>query len=285
VLSRGNNVTAIWGLCGTGDVGTSFCGNLGEMVFFPSRYVALQLGPVAIHWYGIMYLLAFLTVWWMVPRLSKYRALSFTKEQISSLITFSVLGTLIGGRLGYVLFYAPEYFGDHPFETLQIWKGGMSSHGGFVGVVIAALLFCKKNQIDPWRLADVAVVPVAIGLAFGRFGNFINQELYGPVTTLPWGMTIPGVEGVRHPTQLYAVAKDLLIAVVCFVQLKRVRNPGIIFGYFLVLYGFLRFFVEYLRVQTASGVAIGMIELTRGQFLTIPIIVIGVYFLWKRNEI
>src|SRR3989338_3330687 len=226
------------------------------MSFFPTRQIALEIGPVAIHWYGLMYLIAFLAAWWLVPRITKYRGLSLSKDQISSLLTYVILGTLVGGRIGYVLFYGAEYYGEHPWEIFAVWQGGMSSHGGLLGVVLSLFLFSKREKVDFWALADIAVIPAAIGLACGLFGNFINQELFGPVTTLPWGMSIPGVEGLRHPTPLYAMLKDLLIAGVCFLHLRATSKQqaaasyGVTAALFLILYGVLRFFIEFVRIET-----------------------------------
>ena len=253
------------------------------MSFFPTRQIALSIGPLAIHWYGLMYLLAFLAAWFLLPRLAKYRSLSFSKEQQSSLLTYAIVGVLVGGRLGYVAFYGADYFGDHPWEIFAVWKGGMSFHGGLVGVGVALFLFAKREAMGFWRLLDVAVIPAALGLAFGRFGNFLNQELYGPVTDLPWGMAIPGIEGLRHPTPLYAMVKDLLIASVCFLHLRRSTIPGATTALFLILYGILRFSIEIVRVETASGLDVGFLHLTRGQLLSIPVLFLGIWILWKRR--
>ena len=260
-------------------------GYTAPMSFFPTRQIALEIGPVAIHWYGLMYLLAFLAAWWLVPRITKYRGLSLSKDQISSLLTYVILGTLVGGRIGYVLFYGAEYYGEHPWEIFTVWQGGMSSHGGLLGVVLSLFLFSRREQIDFWALADIAVIPAAIGLAFGRFGNFINQELFGPVTTLPWGMSIPGIEDLRHPTPLYAMFKDLLIAGVCFFHLKTSQTAGRTAALFLMLYGILRFLIEFVRIETAEGVDLGFLYLTRGQLLTIPVFLVGICILWYHSRL
>lgn len=260
-----------------------------SMSFFPTRQIAVQVGPVAIHWYGLMYLAAFLLAWWLIPKLTKHRGFLLSRDQLGNLLTYSILGTLFGGRLGYVLFYGAEYFSTYPWDIFAIWKGGMSSHGGFIGVAFALFLFAKREKIDFFRLVDVLVVPAALGLALGRFGNFINQELYGPVTDLPWGISIPGVEGLRHPTPLYAMGKDLLIAALCFLHLafsssssrSRLGAPGTTTALFLILYGILRFAIEYLRVETATGLDLGLLYLTRGQLLTIPLIVLGAAILLR----
>lgn len=259
----------------------SYCYTSHPMIgFFPSRAVALSLFGFKIHWYGILYLVAFIVAYLLLPRLQKYRSLSLTKDQWSDVLTWSVIGVLVGGRLGYVLLYDPLYFLAHPLEILMVWHGGMASHGGFLGVILALFYLSRKHKISHLALGDIAVVPVAIGLALGRFGNFINQELYGTATTLPWGMAFPGAEGLRHPTQLYAVAKDLFIAAVCFWHLRKFRMPlGQTAGIFLVIYGVLRFLNEFLRENTHSMFEIAGIELSRGQWYSVPIVVIGIVVL------
>lgn len=256
------------------------------MQLFPTRQIFLEIGPFAIHWYGIMYLLAFLAAWWLLPILAQKKGYPLTQDDIGNLLFAGILGTIIGGRLGYVVFYAPEYFGNHPWEILAVWKGGMSSHGGMIGVAIAMFIALRKlrEKITLWQLGDLLAVPIALGLAFGRFGNFINLELYGPVTDLPWGIAIPDVEGLRHPVQIYAMIKDIFIASVCYLSLMHMKKEGTTLGFFFVLYGILRFVTEFLRVETSEGFDVGMIHLTRGQMLTIPIILIGAWILWVRRD-
>ena len=229
-----------------------------------------------------MYLLAFLLAFYMLPRLQKHRSLQVSQDDWSTLLSWAVIGVLVGGRLGYVLFYAPELLFRDPLEILKVWHGGMSSHGGFLGVLLFVGLYLRHRRLPLLKLADIAVIPVAIGLALGRFGNFINLELYGTVTDLPWGMTIPGLEGLRHPVQFYAMAKDLLIASVCYLYLIRARPiiPGRTMALFLMLYGILRFLIEYVRVQEYSLIDLGVLSLSRGQLLTIPIFFVGV-IMWR----
>ena len=265
---------------------TSIPVTIPVMSLFPTRQILLAVGPLQIHWYGVMYLLAFITAWWLIPILAQRKNLELTKDQISNLLFAGILGTLIGGRLGYVVFYGAEYFGDHPLEILAVWNGGMSSHGGFIGVVVALWIVIKRMHLTShiWQLADIVVVPIALGLALGRVGNFINFELYGPVSDLPWAIAVPGVEGLRHPTPLYAVLKNLLIAGICSAHFFRSNHAGTTFGLFLILYGILRFMIEEVRIETASGFDIGLMELTRGQMLTIPILIIGIIILIKRMQ-
>lgn len=245
----------------------------------PSRAVAVAIAGFSIHWYGLLYLAGFLIAAFLLPRLQKYRHLKLPRDAWYSLLSWSVIGVIVGGRLGYVLFYEPQYFLAHPLEIIAVWNGGMSFHGGLIGVSVVLWLWSRKNNVPLLLLADIVVVPVAIGLALGRFGNFINQELYGTVTTLPWGMAFPGADGLRHPIQLYAVGKDLLIAAVCFWYLRltvdKTHRWGCTAASFLILYGVGRFLLEYLREQQYSLTEIAGIVLTRGQLLTLPLLVIG----------
>ncbi len=247
------------------------------MQFFPSRQVALELFGFSVHWYGIMYMLAFLLSYELLLRLQRYRSLGLSREDIASILSFGIVGVIVGGRLGYVLLYEPLYFLSHPLEILSVWRGGMASHGGFLGVGIALLLTLRKRGVPLLPFLDIVVVPAALGLALGRIGNFINWELYGTVTTVPWAMAIPGVEGLRHPTFFYAFIKDFFIAFVCFLHLRSGRGvPGTTFALFLTFYGVLRFIVEFYRDQQHAFVDIGFMSLSRGQLLTIPFIVVGI---------
>lgn len=254
---------------------------LPMIAFFPSRTVALELFGFAVHWYGIMYLCAFLLAWFLLPRLQKYRSLTLSSDVWSTVISWAVLGVVFGGRLGFIFFYDLAYYLQYPLRMLAVWEGGMSFHGGFIGATLA-IFFAVRNLGQDWlRVGDIVVIPVAIGLAFGRIGNFINQELYGPVTALPWGIAIPDIAGLRHPTQLYAVFKDLFIALCCFLALRAGNriSPGRVWALFMMLYGILRFCIEFLRVQEFMPTVLGPIVLTRGQVLSIPVFILGL-LLW-----
>ncbi|PIQ76701.1 prolipoprotein diacylglyceryl transferase [Candidatus Peregrinibacteria bacterium CG_4_9_14_3_um_filter_49_12] len=245
---------------------------------FPSRKVALEIFGFSVHWYGLLYLLGFLLAFYLLPRLQRYRGLHLSSDEWSHILSAAIVGVLVGGRLGYVFFYAPELL-KTPLEVLKVWHGGMSSHGGFIGVALALWWSLRKKNMPLLAIADTAVVPVAIGLALGRLGNFINVELYGTVTDVPWAMAIPGVEGLRHPLQFYGMAKDLFIASVCFVHLRRTSIPGKTFGLFLMVYGVLRFLLEYLRQQYYAPLLLGSLEISRGQLLTVPLFLLGL-LLW-----
>jgi phosphatidylglycerol:prolipoprotein diacylglycerol transferase len=250
----------------------------------PSREVILSIFGFSVHWYGIMYLTAFLFVYWSLKKLQRFRSLTLSDDDRSAVLTWAVVGVIIGGRLGYVLFYGPTYFVSHPLEVFAVWQGGMSSHGGFIGVALALWYVLKKRRINPLAFLDVIAAHVAVGLAFGRLGNFINLELYGTVTDVSWAIAIPGVEGLRHPTQLYAIAKDLFIAAVCFWHLRFIAKHGSTIAVFLIFYGVLRFVVEYYRDQPYGFIDIGIAELSRGQLLTIPVVILGLLLLWKTQR-
>ncbi len=249
------------------------------MSLFPSRAVALAIGPISIHWYGIMYLLGFLIGVYLLPRLMRYRKLNLSAAERESFLLYVFFGVLLGGRLGFVFFYGGSFYWSHPAEIFAVWHGGMSSHGGFIGVILATLLFCKRFKINFYALGDVLVIPVAIGLALGRFGNLINGELYGTLTTLPWGMYFPGAEGLRHPTQIYEAVLNLLNAFICYRHLKitglKSFKAGITGSIFLIIYGVSRFIVEIFREQPYGFTTVAGFALSRGQLLTIPLFLLG----------
>ena len=246
---------------------------------FPSRTVAFDLFGFGVHWYGLMYFAAFIIAWFLLPHLQKLRKLSLTPDQWSSLISAAVIGVIVGGRLGYVLFYGPVYYAQHPLEIFAIWNGGMASHGGFIGVMIALLIVLRGHKVDEiLRIGDVIVIPVAIGLGLGRIGNFINQELYGTVTTLPWGVMFDGVVGKRHPIQFYDFTLMMMIALSCFFVLRSpsFQKPGRVGTLFLILYSIVRFLIEFIREQ--NGVFFW--GLSEGQWLTIPLFLFACW-LWR----
>lgn len=247
----------------------------------PTRAVALQIGSIQVHWYGIMYFLAFVLALVLLPYLQRYRKLTLDRDEWASIVSWGVVGVLVGGRLGFVLFYEPYYYAQHPFEILAVWKGGMSSHGGFVGVILSLFTAAQLKHINVRRLADVAVIPAAIGLAMGRIGNFINQELYGTPTNLPWGINIEGVMGVRHPLQIYDALLCLGIALACYLHLRitKTERAGTTFALFLILYGIMRFFLEFIREQQYPLLHFGAITLTVGQLLTLPLLMMGLLLL------
>ena len=248
--------------------------------------VAISVGPLAIHWYGLMYLMAFLQFWW----LGKHRILShpqlarngWTVQQLDDLLFYGVLGVILGGRLGQVLFYEPGYYFSDPARILAIWQGGMSFHGGFLGVLLA-MAFCAHKWQRAWLdITDFIAPLVPLGLAAGRIGNFINGELWGRVAdaNLPWAMVFPRVDDLpRHPSQLYqASLEGLLLFVLLWVYSGRTRPRGAVSGVFLIGYGSFRFLAEYFR--TPDEGIFGLSEvISMGQWLSLPMIAIGVLML------
>lgn len=248
--------------------------------------VAISVGPLAIHWYGLMYLMAFLQFWW----LGKHRILShpqlarngWTVQQLDDLLFYGVLGVILGGRLGQVLFYEPGYYFSDPARILAIWQGGMSFHGGFLGVLLA-MAFCAHKWQRAWLdITDFIAPLVPLGLAAGRVGNFINGELWGRVAdpSLPWAMVFPRVDDLpRHPSQLYqAGLEGLLLFALLWIYSGKTRPRGEVSGAFLIGYGCFRFLAEYFR--TPDEGIFGLSEvISMGQWLSLPMIVIGVLML------
>lgn len=249
---------------------------------FPSRMVAINLFGFGVHWYGLLYFAAFIIAWFLLPRLQKFRQLSLTSDDWSGILAAAVIGVIVGGRLGYVFFYAPLYYLQRPFEIFAVWNGGMASHGGFIGVAVALLyILRKKSKEEILKIADVVVIPVAIGLGLGRLGNFINQELYGTVTNLPWAVVFPTATGARHPIQIYDFILMMLLAAACFFALKRFKMSGQVCALFVISYSVIRFLIEFIREQ--NGVYFW--GLSQGQWLTIPLLIIGVWlFVWIRQR-
>jgi phosphatidylglycerol:prolipoprotein diacylglycerol transferase len=252
--------------------------------------VAISLGPLAIRWYGLMYLAGFGAGWWLgLRRIAKAppeRPAPVTRGQFDDLLFFSVLGVILGGRLGYVLFYKPAYYAAHPLEIFAIWQGGMSFHGGFLGVLIAMWLLARRHRIDWWRLMDFVAPLVPLGVAAGRMGNFINGELYGRVTDLPWGMVFRGAGNApRHPSQLYQFALEgiALFALLWWFSSKP-RPRAQVSALFLVGYGGFRFAAEFAREPDAF-LGILALGLTMGQWLSLPMIIAGLaLFAWSAKR-
>lgn len=244
--------------------------------------IAIQLGPLGIHWYGLMYLIGFLSLLWLGrQRIRSGHVAGWTERELDDILFFGVLGVILGGRLGYVLFYQPGYFLQHPLEIFAVWQGGMSFHGGFLGVLAAMLLFCRKTGKRWLGVMDFIAPMVPIGLGAGRLGNFINGELWGRATDLPWAMVFPQVDQVaRHPSQLYEM---LLEGIVLFIVLWRfsARRPptGAVSALFLIGYGSARFVVEYAREPDAYLGLLSM-GMSMGQWLSLPMILAG-FGLWR----
>ena len=264
----------------------------------------------ALRWYAMAYLVGIAIAWWIAARTLRRAdlwggAAPMNRDQLERLMTWVILGVILGGRVGYVLFYEPAKFAADPAAILRVWEGGMSFHGGFLGVVAAGVLFARAEGIPMLRLGDLMGISVPPGLFLGRIANFINAELWGRPTDLPWGVvfpgeaaqTCPGIAGLcaRHPSQLYEAALEglLLGAVVLWLAYRRgwLRFPGRIMGLFVAGYGMARFLVEFVRQPDAQFVAegnplglylhVGGWGLTAGQCLSLPMILIGLWFLTR----
>jgi len=237
--------------------------------------VILDLGPVEIRWYGVMWALAFLFVYWYVRKAARQGMIKLRDDDVDLLMVWLVVGVIIGARLFEVLVWEPAYYFANPSEIVAIWRGGLSFHGGLLGGLIAGYLFARKRKISFLRLCDVCIVPIALGQAFGRVGNFINGELWGRITSVPWAVRFPGAEGYRHPSQLYEALYNVLIFIVLLKLAGKIRQDGFIFALFLVLYAVFRFVAEFFREPTAY-----VIGLTLGQALCIPMLLFGIWLFW-----
>lgn len=250
--------------------------------------VLLRIGGWEIHWYGVLYVVAFGLAWWLLPRLGRWRAMALSADQWLVVLASGIVGVLGGGRLGYAVLYEPQFFADHPLKIFAINEGGMAFHGGLVGVAVALWLVSRWYRVPYLGVLDVIVIPVTIGLSLGRLGNFVNGELIGTPTTLPWGVIFPGEKMARHPVQLYAALKDIGLAAVCTWYFFRFPQAalGRLTALFLMGYGIFRLLLGFIREPDGWSVAVGSYTLAQGQILTLPLIITGVvlWFLSRPGE-
>lgn len=261
------------------------------MLNYPSiDPVAIEVGPVSIHWYGIMYLIGFAAAWWLMNRRATRRPdLAWSRRQVDDLIFLGALGVIVGGRLGYLLFYTPGQWWGDPLMILRVWEGGMAFHGGLVGVIVALAWFARRQRRSAFDALDFVAPMVPIGLGAGRLGNFINGELWGRTTDVPWAMVFPGAgPEPRHPSQLYEFALE---GVVLFLLLwwfsARPRPRMAVSGVFLLLYGTFRFLVEFVRMPDAHLGSVAFGWMTMGQSLSLPMIGGGLILLtlaYRRSQ-
>jgi len=254
--------------------------------------VAIQLGPVAIHWYGLMYLVGFilflLLASWRVRRPHMVQA-GWTRRDVEDLLFYGVIGVVVGGRLGYALFYKPGDYITQPWAILAVWEGGMAFHGGLLGVLVALALFARARGRRFLEVTDLVAPCVPLSLAAGRIGNFINGELWGRAAdpTLPWAMVFPqsGTSLARHPSQLYQVALEgVLLFVILWWVARRPRPVGLVSGAFLLGYGIMRFIAEYFR-EPDSFLGLLALGLSMGQWLCVPMMAAGVVMMmWSRGQ-
>lgn len=250
--------------------------------------VAFQVGGFALRWYSLSYIVGILAAWWLLIRMARQAGSPMTAVHVDDLITWATLGIILGGRTGYVLFYNPAQYLANPLDILKLWEGGMSSHGGFIGVILATWLYTRSRSLQTLRVLDYVAVVTPIGLMLGRLANFVNGELWGRPTDGTWGIIFPdaGPEP-RHPSTLYHALFEGLVPLVVLMLLfwfTRARlRPGLLGGTFLLMYGSARFLIEYVREPDAQ---LGILStgLTMGQTLTVPLIAIGLYLLATSNR-
>lgn len=243
--------------------------------------IIVQIGPLALRWYGLMYLLGLTSAYFFIRNRVTQRELPMTADHVYDMIVLGALGVFLGGRLGYVLFYNLPYYLQNPLKIVAVWEGGMSFHGGLIGVLSALILFSYRRGIPFLTIADLAAAATPIGLGFGRLGNFINGELFGRATDVPWCMVFPG-GGLecRHPSQLYeAVLEGALLFTLLWLISRRPVPPGTLCGSFLVGYGLCRITVEFFREPDPQ---MGFIfdQISMGQVLSSPMILVGIGIIW-----
>ena len=240
--------------------------------------VALSLGPVQIHWYGLMYLIAFYGCWWLAIQRGKAPHMPFSAQAVSDLLFFVALGVILGGRIGYTFFYNLPAFLHDPVEIVRIWKGGMSFHGGLIGVAVAVWWYAYSRKLPFFLVMDFVAVVVPFGLLMGRIGNFINAELWGAPSSLPWAMIFPtDPDGLpRHPSMLYeAFLEGVVLLAILWWFSSRPRPPASVCGLFMVMYGLFRSLIELVRVPDAHIGYLAGGWLTMGQLLSLPMILGG----------
>lgn len=257
--------------------------------------VALQLGPIAIHWYGLTYLAAFgLFLWFGIRRLSHepYRSITgpgaWSRKDVEDLLFLGVLGVIVGGRLGYCLFYKPGFYLMHPLEILYLWQGGMSFHGGLIGVILTMAWFARSRAKPIWQVLDFIAPCVPTGLAAGRVGNFINGELWGRFShaDLPWGMVFPqsGSMLPRHPSQVYQfLLEGLLLFAILWLYARKERRERRVSALFLMGYGGMRFTAEYFR-EPDDFLGLLALNMSMGQWLCVPMIALGAWLWWSAPQ-
>jgi phosphatidylglycerol---prolipoprotein diacylglyceryl transferase len=239
--------------------------------------VFLRLGPLEFRWYGLMYIIGFLAAYFIIKSQVKRRGMGLSTDAVADIVFFIAMGVVLGGRSGYILFYNLSWYLAHPLKVFAVWEGGMSFHGGFLGAVVAALYIFRKNGLGFVQMADIVALTVPVGLGLGRLGNFINGELYGRVTSHPFGVVFPGGGPLpRHPSQLYEALLEGVLLFTVLWCLSRLKTPqGTLFWSFVAGYGLVRFCVEFFREPDQQlGFLWG--GATMGQLLSLPMLVVGV---------
>jgi phosphatidylglycerol:prolipoprotein diacylglycerol transferase len=256
--------------------------------------VLVHFGPLAIRWYSLAYIAGILLGWWIIAKeLAKHPLENLNKKRIDDTITWAVIGIVAGGRLGYVFFYKPDYYFEHPVQILHLWEGGMSFHGGLAGFILAFFLFCRKYKVDFLKLMDLMACVAPIGIFFGRVANFINGELWGRITDSPLGMVFPtggasnGENWPRHPSQLYEAMLEGLVLFIFMMLLLKLTNlrekTGALGGIFLAGYALARIACEFFR-EPDPQLGFLFAGATMGQLLSLPVLAAGLYFALRPKQ-
>lgn len=248
--------------------------------------IIFQVGPFAIRWYALAYIAGLIIGWRLMMRFAREPGSKVSEKQVDDFLIWATLGVILGGRLGYILFYKPAYYFSHPSEIFMVWQGGMSFHGGALGVIIMMVLFTRAKNIPLLAFSDILTTVVPIGLFFGRIANFINGELYGRPTDVPWGVIFPnGGDEPRHASQIYEAMLEGALLFLILLVLRRTKfasKPGVVSGAFLVGYAIARSIVEFFRQPDAHlGLLAG--GFTMGQFLSVPMVLFGLYLLCRKT--
>ena len=247
--------------------------------------VAFQIMSFEIRWYSLAYIAGIIIGWLLCKKV--FIRKSDINEKFDDYITYLVIGIIIGGRLGYIIFYNFSYYINNFFDIFKVWEGGMSFHGGLIGIIVASILFSKKNNQDSFLYMDLVSLVAPIGIFFGRLANFINSELYGTPTDIPWAVTFIQVDNLsRHPSQLYEAILEGIILFIILMYFKNkdyLKKPGLISGLFLIIYSIFRFFIEFVRVPDEQLGHL-IFELSMGQIISLIFFVIGIILFYLKNE-
>ncbi len=248
--------------------------------------VAIQIFSIEIRWYSLAYIFGILIGWYLSKKY--FITKQEIKEKFDDYLTYVILSIIIGGRLGYVIFYNLEYYYNHPFDIIKIWQGGMSFHGGLLGIILITIWFAKKNNHKPFYYLDIISIVAPIGIFFGRISNFINSELYGIATSVPWGVKFIKIDNLyRHPSQLYeAFFEGIILFLILLIFKKKgfLNLPGIISGIFLAFYSLFRFVIEFFRVPDEQ-LGYLVLNLTMGQIISLIFFIFGIYLITTKYEI
>src|SRR3989338_5445939 len=252
----------------------------GNMFYNNIDPTLLKLGSFEIRYYGIIYAAGFVIAYFMIKYLAKERKLGLKKDDAADMLFYILAGVVLGARAFYVLIYDPWFYFANPLRILMVWHGGLSFHGGVFGGMVACYLFCKKKKIGFYEMLDICVVPLALGLALGRIGNFLNGELIGRITDVPWAVKFKGYDGFRHPSQIYESSKNFFIFFVLWFLCNKKLKKGFLFWLFIVMYSLLRFFIEFFR-EPDMQLGFIFLGLTMGQILNAIMFFAGAYFMIK----